>query len=86
MDWMDRMQSGWERLDGKEYNGPMEIFIFTLAGFGIAVLIMSVGAIFQGKCLRGSCGGEEIWDSDGELLNCETCPVRKRGECESNPS
>ena len=64
----------------------MQILLLTMAVFGIAVLIMSVGAIFSGKCLRGSCGGEEIWDADGELLNCETCPVRKRGECDANPS
>ncbi|MFP6584940.1 MAG: hypothetical protein VCD00_20575 [Candidatus Hydrogenedentota bacterium] len=62
----------------------MEILVLTMVVFGVVVLIMSVGAIFQGKCLRGSCGGEEIWDADGELLNCATCPVRQRGECESD--
>jgi len=64
----------------------MELFFLTITVFGIVVLIMSVGAIFQGKCIKGSCGGEEIWDADGELLNCDTCPVRRRGECESNPT
>lgn len=64
----------------------MELFAITVLVFGIVVLIMSVGAILQGKCIKGSCGGEEIWGHDGELLNCETCPVRRRGECESEVS
>lgn len=64
----------------------MGLFIITITVFAMVVLIMSVGAIFQGKCIKGSCGGEEVWSADGELLNCETCPVRKRGECESEQS
>ena len=35
---------------------------------------MSVGAIFQGRCLRGSCGGPDVVDSDGESLACGSCP------------
>ena len=64
----------------------MQILLLTISIFGIVVLIMSVGAIVQGKCLRGSCGGKEVWSADGELLNCDTCPVRERGDCESDPS
>ena len=63
--------------------GVMELMLITTGVFGIVVLMMAVGAIFSGKCIKGSCGGEEIRDNDGELLNCETCPVRQRGECDS---
>ena len=45
-----------------------------------AVVIMSVGVMFTGRCIRGSCGGEEITGPNGELLNCDTCPVRKERE------
>lgn len=55
----------------------MGIFIVTLAAFGVIALIMSVGVMFNGRCIRGSCGGEEIIGPNGELLNCDTCPVRK---------
>ena len=58
----------------------MGMFIATIAVFALAVLIMSVGVIFSGRCIRGSCGGEEILGPDGELLNCDTCPVRKERE------
>lgn len=55
----------------------MGIFIVTLTAFGVIALIMSVGVMFSGRCIRGSCGGEEIIGPNGELLNCDTCPVRK---------
>ena len=45
--------------------------------FALIRLAMSVGAIFQGRCLRGSCGGEAIYGPEGERLNCDSCPVRK---------
>lgn len=64
----------------------MELLFITIVVFGVVVLIMSVGAILQGKCIKGSCGGEEIWGPDGDLLNCETCPVRQKGDCESHPA
>jgi hypothetical protein len=53
----------------------MGILLITLVVFGFVVLIMSVGVIFKGQCLRGSCGGQEIWGPDDELLNCASCPV-----------
>lgn len=53
------------------------IFIVTAAIFGIIILAMAIGVIFRGKCIRGSCGGEAVYGPDGELLNCDTCPVRK---------
>ena len=64
----------------------MELFIIVTAVFAIVIFIMSIGALFAGKCIKGSCGGEAIRDNDDELLNCETCPVRQRGECDSDPA
>ena len=58
----------------------MGTFIAAIAVFALVVLIMSLGVIFSGRCIRGSCGGEEILGPDGELLNCDTCPVRKERE------
>ena len=58
----------------------MEVLLLTTAVFAIVILIMSVGVIFSGRCIRGSCGGEEIIGPNGELLNCDTCPVRKERE------
>ena len=58
----------------------MGIFFAAIAAFALAILIMSIGVIFSGRCIRGSCGGEEILGPDGELLNCDTCPVRKERE------
>ena len=60
----------------------MGIFFAAIAAFALAILIMSIGVIFSGRCIRGSCGGEEILGKDGELLNCDTCPVRKERDSE----
>lgn len=61
----------------------MGLIILTTFFFSIVVAAMAVGYIFQGKCLAGSCGGRAIYDSEGEMLNCETCPVRKQPETDS---
>ena len=53
------------------------ILLFTLTVFAAAMLIMSVGVIFSGRCLRGSCGGPDVLGPDGEPLSCATCPRRK---------
>lgn len=62
----------------------MGLFLITLFVFAVVILAMAVGVIFKGRCLIGSCGGEEIYGPDGELLNCETCPVRKECEAQSD--
>lgn len=64
----------------------MGIVLVTIAVFAIVVLIMSIGVIFSGRCIRGSCGGEEILGPDGELLNCDTCPVRIEREARRQKS
>jgi hypothetical protein len=35
----------------------MDTLLFTLAFFGTAILIMSVGVLFKRKPIEGSCGG-----------------------------
>lgn len=56
--------------------------ILTIAVIGVVMLIMAVGAIVKGRCLRGSCGGVAVYGSDGEMLNCANCPARKEAEAE----
>lgn len=53
------------------------VLLLTVAVFGFAMLIMSVGVIFTGRCLRGSCGGPDILDPNGDPLTCATCPNRQ---------
>ena len=53
----------------------MATFLLTLGGMGIIMVIMAVGIMFSGRCLRGSCGGPDA--DDGEPLNCDTCPNHK---------
>ncbi len=52
----------------------------TLAVFAFCMLLMSVGLLFSNRCLRGSCGGPDVLNEDGESLSCDTCPRRR--ECE----
>ncbi|MEM7050552.1 MAG: Na(+)-translocating NADH-quinone reductase subunit E [Acidobacteriota bacterium] len=60
----------------------LPILLLTLVVFGLAMLVMAVGAIFQGRCLRGSCGGPEVLTGDGVPISCETCPLKKKRERE----
>ena len=62
----------------------MGLILLTIFFFSIVVAAMAVGYVFQGKCLSGSCGGQAIYDSQGEMLNCDTCPVRKQREADAN--
>ena len=39
---------------------------------------LSVGVLVSGRCLRGSCGGPDVLDADGESLKCATCPNRNK--------
>jgi uncharacterized protein len=61
----------------------MMLVLLTLVFFGVIVLAMSVGVIFTGRCIRGSCGGQAIYDAQGEMLNCDSCPVRKENPKDS---
>lgn len=58
------------------------LLVITFLAFATIMTAMAVGVIFSDRCLRGSCGGQEIWGPDGDLLNCDSCPVRREGEPE----
>ena len=66
----------------------MTTILLSIFIFGIAMLIMAVGVIFKRPCLRGSCGGPEVLDANGQSLSCATCPnknknKKNREECEA---
>lgn len=58
----------------------MALTLLSVAVIAVVMAIMAVGVIFKNRCLRGSCGGPEIFDSDGESLNCAACPHRLEHE------
>ena len=58
----------------------MSVIVATVAAFALIMLVMAVGVIFQKKSLRGSCGGAEVFDCDGESLSCGACPNRGKKE------
>ena len=53
----------------------MALFLLTLGGMAI-MAIMAVGVMFDGRCLRGSCGGADVTGPAAESLACSTCPRR----------
>jgi hypothetical protein len=61
----------------------MTLYVLTAATIGLAMLAMAVGVLLGNRCLRGSCGVDDLRGPDGEPLSCEACPRRK--ERTSNP-
>ena len=55
---------------------PMAVALGAIAVIAVVMLIMSGGVMFNGRCLRGSCGGSDRVGPDGESLLCATCPKR----------
>ena len=55
-------------------------FAITVVAFALVMLAMSVGVLFNNRCLRGSCGGPDVVGPDGESLLCASCPKRKERE------
>ncbi len=55
----------------------MGVFLLTVIVMAIAMLVMAVGVLCRYPCLRGSCGGADVLDTDGESLRCTACPYRK---------
>lgn len=58
----------------------MATLLLTVVLFAIAMFIMSIGVLFRRRCLRGSCGGPQVFGSDGEPLTCDHCPRRHENE------
>lgn len=52
----------------------MDTLIFTLAFFGAAILIMSVGVMFKRRPIQGSCGG-----ISSLMGSCDICD--KKEDC-----
>jgi len=46
----------------------------TILAIGMLMAAMAIGVIFTRKSLRGSCGGADVVDCDGESLSCGACP------------
>ena len=44
----------------------------------VAMAIMAIGLLSRNRCLRGSCGGPDVVDADGESLRCGSCPRKDR--------
>lgn len=61
----------------------MTLFLLSVVILALIMLVMSVGVIFSGRCLRGSCGGPAVLDSAGEPVTCATCPNRDRLQAEA---
>ena len=59
----------------------MTVALLSVGFFAAAMAIMAVGVVFKNRCLRGSCGGPDVLDADGEPVNCGACLKRK--ECET---
>lgn len=64
----------------------MSLFLITLVVVGVAMVLMAVGLFFKRPCLRGSCGGPDLFDSEGESLTCAACPRRRSLHSEEEPS
>jgi hypothetical protein len=60
------------------YGLLMALILITAGLIALIMLAMAVGVVFKNRCLRGSCGGPEVLDSNGDPLSCATCPNRKK--------
>lgn len=58
----------------------MTLILITIGLVALFMLAMSVGVLFKNRCLRGSCGGPEVLDPNGDPLTCSTCPNRNKAE------
>jgi hypothetical protein len=56
----------------------MVLILITAALIALIMLAMAVGVVFKNRCLRGSCGGPEVLDPNGDPLSCATCPNRDK--------
>ena len=50
------------------------LLTLTILVIGALMAAMAIGVIVKNKSLRGSCGGPDVVDCDGESLACGACP------------
>lgn len=51
--------------------------LLAFVGFGVFTLLMAVGYIFRGNCIKGTCGGlNQMKDENGQAI-CEACAPEK---------
>jgi len=63
----------------------VSLFLVTLVVVGVVMVLMAVGLFFKRPCLRGPCGGPDLFDSTGESLTCAACPRRRSLSAEGKP-
>ena len=61
----------------------LKILLLTIVVFVVVMLIMALGFIIGGRCLRGSCGGPSVLRKDGEKLSCSVCGREQKLEEEN---
>jgi hypothetical protein len=61
----------------------LKILLLTIVVFVVVMLIMALGFIISGRCLRGSCGGPSVLSKDGEKLSCSVCGREQKLEEEN---
>ena len=54
----------------------MTVVLLAIGFVGVAMAIMAIGLLSKNRCLRGSCGGPDVLDAQGESLRCGACPRR----------
>ena len=68
----------YEKLVGKPTEGAgwATTLLFTIGAFALVMLLMALGVLLSGRCLRGSCGGlAGLRDAEGRPM-CENCSRR----------
>jgi hypothetical protein len=63
----------------------MGILVLTVAVIAVSMLAMAIGVVLKRPCLRGSCGGPEVLDPEGDSLSCEACPRRRENARKQSP-
>lgn len=50
------------------------VFLAAAVLLAAGIAAMSLGWLFRGRCLRGSCGGPAVRGPDGGKIACAGCP------------
>ncbi|MBU2513059.1 hypothetical protein KJ966_17095 [bacterium] len=64
----------------------MEVYIASIIIFALAILGLSLGAIFKNKQIKGHCGGTPILENcikdefGNKIVSCSTCSCEDEGD------